>query len=509
MGVGSVISTFVMCILFNILLPTGDIGSDLNLMHQTLSFNLGDSIELEGCKSCYFKLESDMYNPKKDLPKKECKTCFHTVKCGSMFPFFKNLKELNERQELCLNDESFRITNKGILHKEECDESQANNNCCVRKTVGTKSENPINMLDPKKIFFSCRKFTSTLPKDLEFCLAAGKASGSYCDSLWKYSNFTILIANSMKKVLASSTDETVFFFPYSWFEQSWVMEEKSFSITDPDIECGLLFYDHSNDGSKLQLRKQMQKLAPNKLFDSCLPITEELEFCGVFVKESYDYCNSFVKDNDFKEQYKNRLTHILTSQIVEKIFFYPYSLINQTVKIEEKNHSFTDPNVKCGLLFYRHNKQDKPWPTGWSNYYCYDDTCVAHLSSLHYYTSITNLTEWRKKTDYFGGVKIGGATCGLLQIYGKCILIPIILNFFFNVILFFNDYKEEKANLFESLPLILLFYPQYKTVKFLSQYLFIHRDENLLNKGKEENDKTVAPLEPFLESCFQVSDQSI
>lgn len=214
------------------------------------------------------------------------------------------------------------------------------------------------------------------------------------------------------------------------------------------------------------------------------------------------HCNSFVKDNDFTEPYKNRLTHVLTSQIVEKIFFYPYSLINQTVKIEEKNHSFIDPNVKCGLLFYRYNKQDKPWPTGWSNHYCYDDTCVAHLSSLQYYTSITDLTEWRKKTDYFGGVKIGGATCGLLQIYGKCILIPIILNFFFNVILFFNDYKEEKANLLESLPLILLFYPQYKTVKFLSQYLFIHRDENLLNKEKEENDKTVAPLVPFLESCF-------
>ena len=453
-------------------------------------------------------MENDIYNTKRDISRNECKTCFDALKCGSRFPFFKNLKELNEKQESCLNDESFKITNKGTIHKEECDERLANNNCCVNKTAVTKSENPIHMLDPKKIFFSCRKLTSTLPKDLEFCLVAGKASGAYCDSLWGDSNFSILIGNRMKSVLASTTDKVVFFFPYLWSNQSWVMEEESHPISDPDIKCGLLVYDHTNAGNKLKLPNQIQKLAPKKLFHSCLPITEELHFCGVSVKESYDYCNSFVKDTDFTEQYKNRLTHVLTSQIVENILFYPYSRINETVKIEEKNHSITDPDIKCGLLFYRHEKQDKPQPTGFSNHYCYDDTCIAHLNSLHYYTSITDLTEWRKKTDYFGGVKIGGVTCGLLQIYGKCILIPIILNFFFNVMLFINDFGEGKAYVFESLPLILLFYPQYKTIKFLSQYLFIHRDEQLLNKEKEENDKTVAPLEPFLESCFQVSDQS-
>ena len=42
MGVGSVITTFIMCILFNIILPTGDVWSDLNLMYLTLTFNLGD-----------------------------------------------------------------------------------------------------------------------------------------------------------------------------------------------------------------------------------------------------------------------------------------------------------------------------------------------------------------------------------------------------------------------------------------------------------------------------------
>ena len=83
-------------------------------------------------------------------------------------------------------------------------------------------------------------------------------------------------------------------------------------------------------------------------------------------------------------------------------------------------------------------------------------------------------------------------------------MVPCLLNLAFNTVLFANDLKNQKANIFEVIPLIFLFYPQYKTLKFLAQYLFIHDDENLLTQDKEENDRTVAPLEPFLESCFQV-----
>ena len=112
-------------------------------------------------------------------------------------------------------------------------------------------------------------------------------------------------------------------------------------------------------------------------------------------------------------------------------------------------------------------------------------------------------------TDFYNGIKVGGITCELLQIYGTCILVPILLNLSFNMVVFVHDYRKQKANLFEIIPLLLLFYPQYKTIKFLLQYLFIHRDENLLNKEKEEHDRTVAPLEPFLESCLQVRQTTI
>ena len=61
MGVGSVIATFVMCILFNIILPSGDQGSDIYLMYNVLTFQLGVSLELSGCRACYRKTESEIH----------------------------------------------------------------------------------------------------------------------------------------------------------------------------------------------------------------------------------------------------------------------------------------------------------------------------------------------------------------------------------------------------------------------------------------------------------------
>ena len=84
------------------------------------------------------------------------------------------------------------------------------------------------------------------------------------------------------------------------------------------------------------------------------------------------------------------------------------------------------------------------------------------------------------------------------------IIFPILLNLSFNIVLFTNEFRDGKANIFEIVPLILLIFPQYKTIKFLLQYIFIHRDESRLNQDKAHNDRDVAPLEPFLESCFQV-----
>ena len=118
--------------------------------------------------------------------------------------------------------------------------------------------------------------------------------------------------------------------------------------------------------------------------------------------------------------------------------------------------------------------------------------------------TITDLSDWREKIDYWFSIKVGGLTCRLLQIYGYSILTPILLNLFFNIFVFLNDLQDQKANIFEMVPLFLLFYPQYKTIKYLCQYIFVHRNEEILNEEKEKNNREVGSLEPFLESSLQV-----
>ena len=70
---------------FNVILPTLDIGTDLDLMYQALNFNLGESLELDGCELCYHRNEKELYYPITNLSKNNCNTCIYDpkVKCGT------------------------------------------------------------------------------------------------------------------------------------------------------------------------------------------------------------------------------------------------------------------------------------------------------------------------------------------------------------------------------------------------------------------------------------------
>ena len=400
MGIASVVSTFVMCILFNIFLPTGDVGSDVNLMYLTLTFNLGESLELSGCRACYQKTENEVYYRKKALLENECETCLvdKQFNCGESPLILNKLIELEGEKETCLNNETFRLTNESKFEIGECDE--AKDLCCVTKGKDMKKQHKIHTVD---------------------------------------------------------------------------------------------------------------QLDPKKLFGPCFPINYELDLCFVTGKSSLDNCANILKDKEGPDRINEFINKVVSSSSNKTIFFFPYSRINQSWVIEEKNHSITDPEIECGMLFLHYNSNDNNQQRYMLRdaYQCNEDSCLTHLKTLHLWTPIHDLKEWRKRTEFFLGIKIGGATCELLQIYGTCILIPILLNLSFNIVLFVNDFRKQKANLFEIIPLFLLFYPQYKTIKFLAQYLFDHRDENRLNEENEANNRTVAPLEPFLESCLQVRQLTI
>ena len=390
MGITSVVGTFAMCFIFNIFLPTGDVGSDLNLMHQALTFDLGSSLVLEGCKSCYHKTERELYHHEQENSKRECNICLYQpgLMCGQWSVTLQKIREMESERDNCLIDESYRFTKQAKFVYGECDED--NDQCCVSKAK------------EKKI---------------------------------------------------------------------------SFSIHDLD-------------------RK--------KLFWPCFTINEDLDNC--FVTELGKRCERSMTDEKWREQYLVRVARTLLSPKNETTIFYPYSRMNQSWEFGE-SQLITKPDVECGILMYRHNRNDSQRQqrvTQKYRHYCNDDSCLTHLRYLNYETAISDLNKWRKSSEYVNGARIGGLICELLQIYGASILIPILLNLTFSIILFVNDFRDKKANWFEMIPVVFLVYPQYKTLKFLAQFLLIHQNENLLFNEKEEYDKTVGTIEPFLESCFQV-----
>ena len=64
--------------------------------------------------------------------------------------------------------------------------------------------------------------------------------------------------------------------------------------------------------------------------------------------------------------------------------------------------------------------------------------------------------------------------------------------------------KSKNASKFEIVFVILMCYPQTKTIKFLWEYI-CDKNETRLNQKKDDFDKHIGNLEPFLESAFQVS----
>ena len=396
MGFTTVIITFIMSILFNVFLPTGDIGSDLNLMYQVLNYDLGESLELQGCKACYHKTEKEVYYSENGSIDDKCDICLYNpnIDCGRHPSVVRKLNELETNAGVCLKNESvtLNIDAKG-LESPRCDKDSL---CCITQKQYTEKQINVAKPDPKKLFrLITATATHTATGKREWFYVVGRSNFLSCFKALDDFYEKFLTLNYTKYVVFSSSNEKTYFYPLSKMNQSFVLEEKGRPITDPDIQCGILEIDISA-----------------------------------------------TKQNT-----------IVPSQ---------------------------------------------------HNYYCNENACLTHLEYLHAYTSMWDLAKWRKTTDYMNGVKVGGVTCHLLKIYGSSIIIPILLNLFFNVVWYVKDVREKKANLVEVIPLVLLFYPQYKTLKYLAQYLFVHRDENRLNKDKEDNDRSIAHLEPFVESSIQV-----
>ena len=388
MGVATVVVSMLMCFIFNMILPSKDVYSDVYLFINVITFNLGDSIELSGCKVCHGVSEDELY-----AETTSCDVCMTSKSntCGGYPSILKKMIDIQNKEEC--GDDTYRVTSQNGFKNESSEfkngACQKGDSCCLQSFKTKVNDINGQKLDPR-LYFEC----FSLPSDFNYCYVTGKTSVYYCASV-QMSDSTFL--NQVTKLI----DSDVFF------------------------------------GGKDQLKNH----------------------------------------------------------------FFTYEKVNESSVRFIKN--FTIMENKCGVYFQPKLKNQA------LNRRCNEHACQLHLQYLHRSSNIYNLELWKNTTDFIGGIKYGGPICFLLRTYGWFILVPILINTSFTLVVFKNDLETGKANKFEIIPLLLLCYPQYKTLKFLLMYVFCHRDEAVLNRDKEEHDRDLSSLEPFLESCLQVSFLSV
>ena len=192
-----------------------------------------------------------------------------------------------------------------------------------------------------------------------------------------------------------------------------------------------------------------------------------------------------------------RLNIILPNEENETEWHFRFSEQRNGTFIVEKGFTAED---QCGFVVQR--KQEKLVQNN-AEQTCGLDPCLLHLQSLKFTLNISNFDQWKHNTFYSHGKKVGGETCFLLWNYGIACLIPPALNLIFHIFIFVEDLKSGSAWKFEFLFVILLFYPQWKTIRFLTEYC-LNKDETQLKDAQSSFSEQFGHVEPFLESGFQV-----
>ena len=416
------IASFVMCILFNILLNSFDHYSDVTLAYESMNFDLGNSLLLSGCRVCHGKSASDIYNVKET----KCQKCLlenYDFQCGNDINV---LNKLNQPQNSA-NCESADIVAK--WNQLERNYDVINDNCDSSKRNWTHYQDPKHRL-------------SCCVKEIDRSKPNGKDLAK--------SNISNQLEHLDKRILA----------------------HRRHIITKH--RHGLIKYDTYILSAKSSLFHCQYIFL--KYFETYTNITEfdgELNFMEFLDRN----IKSKREENEwrfkFSESRKNKLE-------VEKGFTAKDGCGFLVQNIKEK---FIQNNAEqtCGL-----------------------DPCLLHLQNLKYGLNISNLDQWKNNTFFYHGKKLGGETCYLLWDYGLVNVVPTALNLMFHMFIFAEDLKSGAAKLFEIVFVILFFYPQWRTIRFLTEYCF-HKDETQLKEDKDKYSKSFGHVEPFLESAFQVS----
>ena len=189
----TIVRIFTLSIFFNTILPTGDIYSDIFLMVQTWSFQNTDSLEMNGCRSCFGKSEEDLY-PNSNLSNM-CLTKNFRVYCGGFVSTTNKLLEIEKRKKF-ENQKwvASMLSDVGNLTEGECDWSHL---CCFEirnnnSKIETKDKEKMKSLQiHPRVLVDCDDYWSRDVSNNGFydtCLLAGKTKGSYCSNDIVYEN---------------------------------------------------------------------------------------------------------------------------------------------------------------------------------------------------------------------------------------------------------------------------------------------------------------------------------
>ena len=393
MGFASIVVTFVLCLFLNVFINSWDVYSDIALSYNTLTFNLGDSILLTGCRVCHGKEDKEIFS----LRNSSCQQCLtknDRFSCGHSYQLLEKLFSLEEDEKCEQINERFGVLWNATIRSHDFLNSSCSDEkdlCCVENKERTKIKYPLDGMD-KRILAIQTDQLSWLRNNFHYdvYILSGKLSSWHCQGVyfemvnWNSINLQPFLQRNITKV--KKQNEYEWYFTFRRTIEGRIFLQRGFNSSDE---------------------------------------------CGMYVRE--------------------------------------------------KHHIHVTNNGES----------------------CQSNSCLLHLQYLKMRFNISSLENWKTNTFFNRAQKMGGRTCRLLWQYGIASLVPSILNVVFHLLLFREDMKLDQASKYEILFVFIQFYPQWKALRILFSFI-CNGSESVLNYAKDQFDKDIGSLEPFIESAFQV-----
>ena len=241
MSKATVVLSFLVCFTYNICLNSFDVYSDTALAYNALTFNLGSSILLSGCRMCHGKENKDVFKYKNSSCQ-QCLTENYEFGCGNSFEMLNKLHDL-QNKESCENEHlaiNYNSSSKSFEFRNGiCDKNS--DICCVENTDKPNISSPLESLDRRITAFHTNKLGyKTHNMSYDTYLLSGKLSNVHCkkvlfDYFYPPSLFKDFIHNNITDLNTKNQSNVIFKFVES--KNNKVNLENGFSYKDA---CGLL-----------------------------------------------------------------------------------------------------------------------------------------------------------------------------------------------------------------------------------------------------------------------------